>query len=72
MQTLVVAISTAFLLLASAANAVPVISLIWTGTNGTGKTGTDEIAVSAGEMLTLTIFVSNTSAAAVSRSLASR
>jgi hypothetical protein len=63
MRTLVVAVSTAFLLMASAASAVPVVSLVWSGTNGTGTAGSSSIGADVGDMLTLTIFVSNTTPA---------
>jgi hypothetical protein len=46
--------------MASAANAVPSVSLVWTGSSGTGATGGSSIDALAGDALTLTIFVSNT------------
>ena len=63
MRTLVVAVSTAFLLMATAASAVPSVSLTWTGSSGTGGTGGSSIDGSTGDVLTLTIFVSNTTPA---------
>lgn len=59
MRTLAVAVSTALLLVAGAANAAPSVSLIWTGTTGTGVTGGSSIDAQAGDVLTLDVAVAS-------------
>lgn len=47
------------LAVSSAANAAPMVTLLWTGTSGTGAgVGTDTIDAASGDTLTLTLFIS--------------
>lgn len=57
MRTLAALVATTFvaLMVASTASASPTISLVWTGTTGTGTTGSSSIFASPGDVLALDI-----------------
>jgi hypothetical protein len=57
MRTLAALVATTFvaLMVASTASAAPTISLVWSGTSGTGTTGSDTIEALAGDLLALDI-----------------
>jgi hypothetical protein len=64
MRTLAVAAITSLIALAvaSVASAAPTVSLVWTGTTGSGTTGGSSIAAAQGDILTLDLLVSADSA----------
>jgi hypothetical protein len=57
MRTLAALVATTFvaLMVASVASAAPTISLVWTGTTGTGVTGSSSIDANVGDVLALDI-----------------
>lgn len=66
MRTLAVVAMTSFfaILVAGSASAVPSVALTWRATTGTGTAGGSSIDALPGDVLTLDVFVSNTSPAA--------